>query len=140
MGGSLSAYIAERLNWRVSFWILGAAGILFTVPLSRFFPHGIPRLSGNIGAGKGADRRLLSACFAFLRCGSCRLFVAVATFGLFLVWSWLPTFLYDKFHLGLARAGSRPVSIRPLGTALGLLWAAASRIGVMAARTHPDSG
>jgi MFS family permease len=45
----------------------------------------------------------------------------VATFGLFLVWSWLPTFLYDKFHLGLARAGFEASIYSPVGTALGLL-------------------
>src|SRR5256885_10566909 len=32
-------------------------------------------------------------------------FVAIGTFGLFLVYTWLPTFLYDKFALGMARAG-----------------------------------
>src|ERR1043166_3251527 len=42
VGGSLSAFVAEQLNWRVSFWILGAAGILFVMPLNRFF-RSMPR-------------------------------------------------------------------------------------------------
>ena len=37
VGGSLSGFIAERLHWRASFWILGCAGLLFAFPLTRFF-------------------------------------------------------------------------------------------------------
>src|SRR5436190_21075253 len=61
LGGSLSAYIAERLNWRVSFWILGAAGILFTVPLSRFFrtrPRDVQETTAPEKARIGAFSRL----------------------------------------------------------------------------------
>jgi predicted MFS family arabinose efflux permease len=120
VGGSLSAYIAERLNWRVSFWILGAAGILFTVPLSRFF-RAMPRAFQETSAPEKAP---IGVFFRLFRIPSLRIvtvFVAVATFGLFLVWSWLPTFLYDKFHLGLARAGFEASVYSPIGTALGLL-------------------
>jgi MFS family permease len=49
------------------------------------------------------------------------LFVSIATFGLFLVYTWLPTFLYDKFQLGLGRAGFEASVYPQLGTALGLL-------------------
>jgi len=120
VGGALSAYIAEQFNWRVSFWILGAAGILFTVPLSRFFRSMPCSIQETSAPGKAR----LGAFFGLFRIPSVRivtLFVAIATFGLFLVWSWLPTFLYDKFHLGLARAGFEASVYSPVGTALGLL-------------------
>ena len=32
IGGSVSALIAERFDWRVSFWLLGTIGILFAYP------------------------------------------------------------------------------------------------------------
>ena len=54
------------------------------------------------------EKARFGSFFGLLRIPSLRsvtLFVAVATFGLFLVYTWLPTFLYDKFHLSLARAG-----------------------------------
>jgi predicted MFS family arabinose efflux permease len=120
VGGSVSAFVAERLNWRASFWILGAAGILFTLPLSRFF-HRMPRAFHDTSKPVKAP---LAAFFRLFRIPSLRmvtLFVSVATFGLFLVWSWLPTFLYDKFHLGLARAGFEASIYSPVGTALGLI-------------------
>src|SRR5262249_17234895 len=62
--------------------------------------------------------------FGLLRIPSLRvvtLFVAVATFGLYLVYTWLPTFLYDKFQLGLARAGFEASVYPQIWTALGLL-------------------
>jgi predicted MFS family arabinose efflux permease len=120
VGGSLSAYIAEHFNWRASFWILGAAGILFTLPLSRYF-RSMPRAFQQTAATQKAR---LAAFFDLFRIPSLRIvtvFVAIATFGLFLVWSWLPTFLYDKFQLGLARAGFEASVYSPVGTALGLL-------------------
>ena len=120
VGGSVSAYIGEHLNWRASFWILGAAGVLFTIPLSRFFRR-MPRAFQETSTPAKAP---LAAFFRLFRIPSLRivtLFVSIATFGLFLVWSWLPTFLYDKFHLGLARAGFEASVYSPVGTALGLL-------------------
>jgi predicted MFS family arabinose efflux permease len=120
VGGSFSAWIAERLNWRASFLILGAAGICFTLPLGRFFRHMPPAYQKTSVQQKARFR----AFFELFRIPSLRVvtaFVAIATFGLFLVWSWLPTFLYDKFHLGLARAGFEASVYSPIGTAVGML-------------------
>jgi predicted MFS family arabinose efflux permease len=122
LGGSGSGFIAERLNWRGSFWLLGLAGLLFAFPLARFlrslpdhFHHGIDPKKEP--ATVGSFVRLL-------RIPSLRIvttFVASATFGLFLVYTWLPTFLYDKFSLGLARAGFEASVYPQIGTLGGLL-------------------
>ncbi len=120
LGGSLSGYVAERLQWRASFWMLGTAGILFSWPLWRFLsrmPRGLPRSTDQ-------EKPHLGSFFRLLRIPSIRiatLFVAVATFGLFLVYTWLPTFLYDKFHLGLGRAGVEASVYPQVGTMFGLL-------------------
>src|SRR4030095_479388 len=37
VGGSLSGFIAEHYHWRLSFFLLGGVGLLFTLPLARFF-------------------------------------------------------------------------------------------------------
>jgi predicted MFS family arabinose efflux permease len=120
VGGSLSAFVAERLNWRASFWILGAAGILFSLPLRRFFRH-LPKSFQETSTPQNARIRAFLELFRIPSLRIVTLFVSIATFGLFLVWSWLPTFLYDKFHLGLARAGFEASVYSPVGTALGLL-------------------
>jgi predicted MFS family arabinose efflux permease len=119
-GGSLSGFVAERLHWRASFWLLGGAGLLFTLPLARFF-QSIPR---SFHGTASAEPVRLSTFFGLLRIPSLKIvttYVAIATFGLFLVYTWLPTFLYDKFHLGLARAGFEASVYPQIGTAFGLL-------------------
>jgi predicted MFS family arabinose efflux permease len=90
------------------------------VPLSRYFR----RMPAAFQETSTAEKARLGAFFRLFRIPSLRtvtLYVSVATFGLFLVWSWLPTFLYDKFHLGLARAGFEASIYSPVGTALGLI-------------------
>jgi predicted MFS family arabinose efflux permease len=120
LGGSLSGFVAERLNWRVSFLLLGGAGIAFAWPLWRF----LSRMPESFSHNTGPEKARFGTFFGLLKIPSLRvvtLFVAVATFGLFLVYTWLPTFLYDKFHLGLARAGFEASVYPQIGTALGLL-------------------
>jgi predicted MFS family arabinose efflux permease len=120
LGGSLSGLIAQRFNWRVSFWLLGGAGIVFVWPLWRF----LSRIPVSVSVATGPEKARLGSFFGLLRIPSLRsvtLFVSVATFGLFLVYTWLPTFLYDKFHLSLARAAFEASAYPPIGSALGLL-------------------
>ena len=124
VGGSLSGFVAERLHWRASFWILGGMGILFAWPLWRFF-LGLPE---KFTRNTGTEPARFGTFFGLLRIPSLRIvttFVAVATFGLFLVYTWLPTFLFDKFHLGLARAGFEASVYPQIGTAAGLFLGAA---------------
>jgi predicted MFS family arabinose efflux permease len=120
MGGSLSGFIAERFNWRASFWLLGGAGIVFVWPLWRF----LSRIPVSVSIATRPEKARLGAFFGLLRIPTLRsvtLFVSVATFGLFLVYTWLPTFLYDKFHLSLTRAAFEASAYPPIGSALGLL-------------------
>jgi predicted MFS family arabinose efflux permease len=119
-GGSISAFIAERINWRVSFWLLGGIGILFAIPLSRFFAK-MPKHFSETETTAQADLKSFFVLFRIPSLCILTLAVAVATFGLFLVYTWLPTFLYDKFHVGLARAGFEASVYPQIGTGLGLL-------------------
>jgi predicted MFS family arabinose efflux permease len=122
VGGSLSGYVAERLHWRVSFWMLGCAGLLFAIPLFRFFrtiPEHFRHGDANLHQPAG-----LASFLRLFRIPSLRivtLFVAVSTFGLYLVYTWLPTFIYDKFAVGLARAGFEASVYPQIGTLAGLL-------------------
>ena len=122
VGGSLSGYVAERSHWRVSFWMFGCAGLLFAIPLYRFF-RTIPE-EFKTGTGKTQQPAGVSSFLRLFRIPSLRIvtvFVAVATFGLYLVYTWLPTFLYDKFGLGLARAGFEASVYPQIGTLVGLI-------------------
>src|SRR5438552_10734665 len=124
LGGSLSGFVAEKFNWRVSFWLLGGTGIAFAWPLWRF----LSRMPESFSRNTGPEKARFGTFFGLLKIPSLQavtLFVSVATFGLFLVYTWLPTFLFDKFHLGLARAGFEASVYPQVGTALGLFTGAA---------------
>jgi predicted MFS family arabinose efflux permease len=120
IGGSVSAFVAQRFDWRVSFWLLGGMGILFALPLSRFLQR-MPEEFSRIERSSRAD---LTSFLVLLKIPTLQIIafaIAVATFGLFLVYTWLPTFLYDKFQIGLARAGFEASVYPQIGTAGGLL-------------------
>ena len=119
-GGSLSAWIAERFDWRVSFWVLGATGILFVLPFGRFLRR-MPEEFSKVATGSKADLTSFLVLFKIPTLRIITFAIAVATFGLFLVYTWLPTFLFDKFSIGLARAGFEASVYPQIGTACGLL-------------------
>lgn len=131
IGGSLSGIIAERLHWRASFWLLGGCGLLFAIPLWRFLKNAPPHFDG-IGTAAPATLRSFTFLFRIPSLRIVAVYVSIATFGLFLVYTWLPTFLYDKFSIGMALAGFEASIYPQIGTAAGLF------IGGMAAdRMYP---
>jgi predicted MFS family arabinose efflux permease len=121
VGGSISGWLAENYNWRIAFWILGTVGIVFAVPLYAFLRR-VPK--SFLGGGANQEVASAKSFFSLFLIPSLRVvtvFCAVATFGLYLVYTWLPTFLHDKFGLGLARAGVESSIYPQVGTAFGLL-------------------
>lgn len=119
VGGSLSGWIAEQLSWRFSFGILGACGVLFAIPLWRFLNQ-VPPHFLSYGPAKPATLRSFGALFRIPTLRIVTLYISVATFGLYLVYTWLPTFLYDRFSISIARAGFEASLYPQLGTAVGL--------------------
>jgi predicted MFS family arabinose efflux permease len=119
IGGSLSGILAERLHWRASFLALGVFGLLFAIPLWRFL-HRVP---AHFNGRTDAAPATLASFVSLFRIPSLRIvtiYISVATFGLFLVYTWLPTFLYDKFGIGLAQAGFEASVYPQIGTLAGL--------------------
>lgn len=121
LGGSVSGYIAERFRWRASFLALGVIGILFAGPLWLFLRRMPEHFEGQVPAAKRANVASFLALFRIPSLCVVTAFVSIGTFGLFLVYTWLPTFLYDKFGLGLARAGLEASIYPQIGAAMGLL-------------------
>ena len=120
IGGSMSGFIAQYLHWRVSFWILGCCGLLFAIPLWRFLRSVPPHFNKRTKA-KPASLKSFTSLFTNSSLRIVTTYVSVATFGLYLVYTWLPTFLFDKFSLNLARAGFEASVYPQIGTILGLL-------------------
>jgi predicted MFS family arabinose efflux permease len=109
-GGFFAGLIGQHYGWRLSFGVFGGLGIVLGVVLNRFL---IEPVRGAADAGTAASELQRGRGFgAFLRLAAhtptllclmgafmCANFVAVVLL------TWMPKFLYDRFHMGLAMAG-----------------------------------
>ncbi len=113
-GGFFAGLIGERYGWRWSFVFFGGLGILLGLVLARFLREP-QRGAADIKDGSvdpqahvmervpigESLRTILATPTALMLMGAfmCANFVALVLL------SWMPKFLYDKFHLSLAMAG-----------------------------------
>lgn len=121
LGGTLTGQIAEAYHWRWAFFALGAIGLLHAVPLWLFL-RTLPREwspdeSASAPAGFSGIGQLLRVPGFVLVMG----FIAVSNFSLFLVYSWLPTLMADRFQLGVKAAAVESSLYPQVGSLVGLL-------------------
>jgi MFS family permease len=114
-GGFFAGLIGQYYGWRLSFVVFGGLGIVLGLVLRRFLiepARGAMDVTeatgGHPPAASGARLSLPSFLRLLVRTPTllclmgafmCANFVAVVLL------SWMPKFLYDKFHMGLAMAG-----------------------------------
>ena len=111
-GGFFAGLIAERHGWRLSFIVFGALGILLGVVLSRHLPDspGTPDTPSTASTASTLSTPSTSSTprtprtprtplFCLLGAFMCANFVAVVLL------SWMPKFLFDRFHMSLSTAG-----------------------------------
>ena len=103
VGGWYGGFIAQEFQWRLAFYSLGAAGIVYCIPYFRFLnsfseeARVETRKSGAALAVTALARipSYLVLCFVS----------SVFNLTLWVLYTWLPDFLYEKFSLSLAGAG-----------------------------------
>src|SRR5579872_114997 len=103
VGGWYGGFVAQEFQWRLAFYSLGAAGIVYCVPYFRFLnsfseeARVETRKSGAVLAVTALARipSYLVLCFVS----------SIFNLTLWLLYTWLPDFLYEKFSLSLADAG-----------------------------------
>jgi MFS family permease len=126
-GGSISAVVGQHSGWRSSFVVFGLGGILLGLVLMFLLrepsrglsePESLRREErkerGNVGKVLReifGDRIVLLLMAVFMGAN----FVAVV----FL--TWLPTFLYQKFHMSLSMAGINSTIYLQIASLLGVL-------------------
>jgi MFS family permease len=109
-GGFFAGLIGQVYGWRLSFIVFGGLGVLLGLVLQRTLVE-VPRGIAEDGGGRLATggRVSLPDFFRLLA----RTPTLICLFGAFMcanfvavvLLSWMPKFLYDKFHLSLAMAG-----------------------------------
>jgi len=138
--------MAEKYGWWSPFWVLAAAGIILGVVVSLFLRE--PRHNQAERAERGGDHTephtphipIYQFLAEFIRTPTAVLLV-VAFFGAmvvgFVFLTWMPKFLTDKFHLGLAAAGLGATLFIQLFSMVGIMIG-----GVVAdrwSRTRPEA-
>jgi len=114
VGGFFAGLIGEYYGWRWSFICFGGAGILFGFVIARFLRE--PKRGAADLRDSGADHRaeithrisMLEFLKMIWKTPSALLLMGAfmcANFVALVLLSWMPKFLYDKFHLSLAMAG-----------------------------------
>ncbi len=105
-GGSFAGLIAQTYGWRWSFLVFGSLGILLGFVLQRFLIEPTRGAADAIETvaqlpAAVALRAIWSTPTAVILMAAflCANFVAIVLL------SWMPAFLYERFHLSLAMAG-----------------------------------
>jgi MFS transporter, Spinster family, sphingosine-1-phosphate transporter len=121
--GGLGGLVAEHWGWRVGFTIFGALGLCYGV-VAVFFLKDVPvrtAVENAIAPVKPtlADAgRALFGVRAFWLLLLINVFFGMANWG---ITAWLPTYLRDRFHLGLGTAGLSATGYIQAASFLGVL-------------------
>jgi MFS family permease len=103
VGGWYGSFIAQELRWRVVFLSLGLAGILYCFPFRAFLKKAGPEVHVKTSTGNG-----ISALKVLAKVPTYRFLCIVFPINVCVLWllyTWLPSFLYERFSLSLAEAG-----------------------------------
>ncbi len=104
LGGAGGGWMGERYGWRAAFTILGVVGVcyavLLTAALRPVMAPGPPTPACKPDFGKSLVRLLRLPGFPALTAVFGALSVAN-----WLVYTWLPFYLYERFHMSLTLAG-----------------------------------
>jgi sugar phosphate permease len=137
-GGSLSGFFGQYFGWQSSFVVFGSAGILLAVVLWTLLREPVRglsdatvetasefRLERIASAPKSAPKEnLLGGIAKVLQNPMALLLIAVfigANFVAVVFLTWMPTFLYDKFHMSLSMAGLNATIYIQIASVLGVL-------------------
>ncbi|MDR3719696.1 MAG: MFS transporter [Bryobacteraceae bacterium] len=126
-GGFFGGLIGQRYGWRWSFIVFGGLGVLLGFVLNRFLKEPARGAADREDLGQTAKiAPVRMPFFEFLRVltatPTALLLMAafcLANFVAMVLLSWMPKFLYDRFHMGLAVAGLTATVFVQLASMLG---------------------
>jgi MFS family permease len=119
-GGFFAGLIGQNYGWRWSFVVFGGLGILLGVALKRYLIE--PRRGASDEIAETVRLPASAALKMIWRTPTAVLLMSAfvcANFAAVVMLSWMPKFLYDKFHLSLAKAGLTATIYLQLASMIG---------------------
>ncbi len=112
LGGFGGAWIGARYGWRTAFTILGAAGLIYSLVLPRFLRE--PSAESKQERAPWGDLLKIRALWLMIA-----VFVATSAAN-WLVYTWMPLYLFERFHLSLENAGFQATFWLQIGSVVGI--------------------
>ena len=132
-GGAVSGFIGEYYGWRSSFVLFGIAGIVLGLLLWGLLREPVRGMSEGVESA-GVEQSpvahapigggMMEGFREVLRNRMVRLLIFVfigANFVAVVFLTWMPTFLYQKFHMSLSMAGLNSTVYLQIASVLGVL-------------------
>jgi MFS family permease len=126
-GGAISGLVGQFYGWRWSFILFGCCGLLFGLVVGKFLMEP-PREQQDAGAvslpAATGGGNLLHELKSLLASPIVRLLLLAfvgANFVAVVFLTWMPSFLYGKFHMSLSMAGLNGTMYLQLSSVVGVL-------------------
>jgi MFS family permease len=129
-GGAVSGFIGQYYGWRSSFVFFGVSGILLGLLLWAMLKEPVRGLSDDPAirvpapANSHAVGNLIESFCEILKNQTVLLLIAAfigANFVAVVFLTWMPTFLYQKFHMSLSMAGLNSTVYLQIASVIGVL-------------------
>jgi MFS family permease len=129
-GGSLAGFLGQYYGWQSSFVVFGAAGIILGIILWTLLKEPARGLSEaaltttTVSDPPRTSESLLEGLREILQNPMALLLISVfigANFVAVVFLTWMPTFLYEKFHMSLSMAGLNATVYLQIASVLGVL-------------------
>jgi len=134
-GASIGGAMAQSGLWRQAFFLLGSIGLLYALPYAWFFLSHLPRQETIRSYSHPTDddanpyepsitnqswsRHILALFCTPTFCLLCLIF-PLFVFGLWMIYSWLASYIQEKFGLTMAQAGWTSTAYLQSATLVGL--------------------
>lgn len=141
-GAWFGGWMAERGHWRGAFFLLGGMGVLYAIPYFLF----LRQLDENaeVETKRSGSQLAVWELSRVPTFGILCITFPIFVFGLWMLYSWLPNFLHEKFSLDLSQAAFAATAYMQAATLVGLFgggvladhffrWSKASRLWLMTA-------
>src|SRR3984885_3101492 len=127
-GGAISGLVGQFYGWRWSFILFGAGGLLFAFVVGKFLMEpargSSEQRAGTSSLPTSSKGNLLHELKALLASPIVRLLIFAfvgANFVAVVFLTWMPSFLYGKFHMSLSMAGLNGTMYLQLSSVAGVL-------------------